>query len=159
MQGWVPDVPGCAAAPAHPCGARSVPLGPPWQGPPLSSRRGRHLTSFPVKLVKTAKCHRKVSKRPILVPICQNGVQKSPLDFLGYSFSLAFSHKELMGSFGRVSEVYVKMTKCRQCVHVREGVVRYPHVTTLWSRSSSDSARAELAHYLTFSTRSISIRN
>ena len=57
----------------------------------------RDSTSIPIKLVKTTKCHRKASKRPPVVPNSQNGSQKSPLEILGFPFSLAFSHKELMG--------------------------------------------------------------
>ena len=87
----------------HPAG----PVGPgqpdpPWAGPcglPPPGHIGRDLTSFSIKLVKTAECHRNVSKRPVIVPIYQNGSQKSPLDFLGFPISLAFSHKELMVPF------------------------------------------------------------
>ena len=31
-----------------------------------------------------------------------------------------------MGHFEREAEIIVKMTKCRQCVHVREGVADTP---------------------------------
>ena len=53
----------------------------------------------------------------------------SPLEFLRFPLWRAFSGKELMGHFDHGTEVYVKMTKCRQDVHthVREGVDRYPH--------------------------------
>ena len=86
----------------HPAGSgRYSPA--PGRGLPVtssSSGKGRDSTSFLIKLVKTAKCHQKVSKRPTLVPDFQNGSRKSPLDFLGNTFSPAFSHKELMGLFG-----------------------------------------------------------
>ena len=59
----------------------------------------RDLTSVPGILVKTAKCHQNMSKRPPIVPNSKNGPQKSPLEIPGISFSLAFSHKELMGVF------------------------------------------------------------
>ena len=39
-------------------------------------------------------------------PYLQNGLQISPLEILRFPFLLAFSCKELMGHFGRVSEVY-----------------------------------------------------
>ena len=39
-------------------------------------------------------------------PYFQNGAQKSPLDFLGFPFPVAFSHKELMGGFERYLGVY-----------------------------------------------------
>ena len=64
-----------------------------------SSWLGRHLRSFPRKLVKTRKCHQKVLKRPVIVPDLQNGSGKSPLDFLGFPILPAFSCKELMGLF------------------------------------------------------------
>ena len=59
--------------------------------------KGRELRSFPRKLVKTAKCHQNASKRPRLVPIFQNGSEKSPLGILRFPFWASFSHKELMG--------------------------------------------------------------
>ena len=65
--------------PCRPSGTRSAVQA-------LPTGKGRHFRSFPVKLVKTAKCHRKVSKRPVLVPISQNGSKKSPLEFLGFPF-------------------------------------------------------------------------
>ena len=40
--------------------------------PPLGQYR-RELTSFYIKLVKTAECHRKVCKRPLIVPISKTG--------------------------------------------------------------------------------------
>ena len=59
----------------------------------------RELTSYPGNLVKTAKCRRKVSKRPVIVPICQNGVGKSPLEIPRFPKVAAFSPKELMVPF------------------------------------------------------------
>ena len=76
--------------------AAQAPWGPGSLVPPRSSK-GRDSSTFPIKLVKTAKCHRKVFKRPVIVPVFQNGPQKSPLGFPGFPFSSAFSHKELMG--------------------------------------------------------------
>ena len=90
---WAPAVPGTTLR------ARSVPLqGPPctW---PCSPGKGRDYGYISVKLVKTAKCHRKSRKRPPVVPIFQNGSKKSPLDFLGFPLLLAFSPKELMVPF------------------------------------------------------------
>ena len=42
--------------------------------------------------VSTKKCHKACHS-----PCFQNAVQKSALDFLGFPFVRAFSHKELMG--------------------------------------------------------------
>ena len=77
--------------------ARSVPLQDPSQVLSLSSGKGRDYGPFSIKLVKTSKCHRKVSKRPAVVPIFQNGSGKSPLEIPGFPFCAAFSPKELMG--------------------------------------------------------------
>ena len=106
---------------------RSPCRGPPW-GLTSPRAKGRDSSSFPVKLVKTAECHQKVSKRPVMLPIYQNGSQKSPLGILRKPFWPAFSHKELMGRFGPASDFIVKMTECRQCVHGREGVADTPTV-------------------------------
>ena len=84
---------------------------------PASWPIGRDSTSFLRNLVKTTKCRRKVSKRPPIVPNSQNGVQKSPLEILRFTFCPAFSHKELMGHFEPTAGFIVKMTKCRQCAH------------------------------------------
>ena len=46
----------------------ALPGAGPLRMPPLGLY-GRELTSFPVKLAKTAECHREVSKRPVIVPI------------------------------------------------------------------------------------------
>ena len=93
-------VPGTSAQPrTHPSG----PVGPPAGALPGtglgSSGKGRDSYLNSVKLVKTAECHRKVFKRPVIVPIFKNGSQSSPLDFLGFPVLPAFSPKELMGLF------------------------------------------------------------
>ena len=125
------------SAPGRPVPPLRGPVGA-LQAPPCTSSskpaswpKGRDLTSFLGNLVKTRKCRLKVSKRPLIVPICQNGSRKSPLEILGFPFSLAFSPKELMDHFDAYSGIYVKMTKCRPVVHTpdvtRKGR-RYPHV-------------------------------
>ena len=79
--------------------ARSVHAGPPWFWVPYCrlTAKGRDSTSYSIKLVKTAKCQRKVMKRPVIVPNSQNDLRKSPLEIPGFPFCSAFSHKELMG--------------------------------------------------------------
>ena len=67
-------------------------------GTSLRAKRRDSMT-FPIKLVKTTECHQKSPKRPVIVPVFQNGSGKSPLDFPGFLFWPAFSHKELMGLF------------------------------------------------------------
>ena len=77
-------------------------------------------------------------------PYFQNLVQKSPLGFLRFPISSAFSHKELMGHFSPEAEIIVKMTKCRRYVHpchTRKGRSDTPTVIAAScpdDRSSSD---------------------
>ena len=61
--------------------------------------KGRDSMTFTRKLVKTTKCRHNMSKRPVIVPIFQNGLQKSALEILRFPFPAAFSPKELMGLF------------------------------------------------------------
>ena len=85
----------------HPTGPVG-PTGPSLYRTPQNAHLGpigRDLRSFLIKLVKTVKCRRKVCKRPVIVPNIQNGSGKSPLGFLRFPFSSAFSRKELMGPF------------------------------------------------------------
>ena len=77
---------------AHPVGLPVQDLADAHLGP---IRRDYDL--FSLKLVKTTKCHQFMSKRPPVVPIFQNRVQKSPLEKLRFPYSSAFSPKELMG--------------------------------------------------------------
>ena len=116
----------------HPAGPVGLLWSPPCPEPcyPALQPKGRDSMTFLIKLVKRAKCHRICLKRPVIVPIFQNGVKKSPLGFLGFLFLPAFSHKELMGRFDHTWMFIVKMTKCRPVAHPpvsRERVVRYPH--------------------------------
>ena len=74
-----------------------------------------------------------MSKRPAIVPIFQNGLQKSPLEKLGFPFSLAFSHKELMVPFSASSHVLCQHDEVSPVVHHpchAKWSPRYPHVTT-----------------------------
>ena len=48
--------------------------------------KGRDLTSFPIKLVKTAKCRRNMSIRPVIVPISKTGSRSHLLNFLDFHF-------------------------------------------------------------------------
>ena len=72
---------------------------------------------FLIKLVKMTKCHQNMLKRPVIVPVCQNRVGKSPLEILRFPFLGAFSPKELMGHFDAWTKINVKTTKCRPDVH------------------------------------------
>ena len=114
--------------------ARSPPpgAGVPWEGSGLS--KGRDYGPEAGNLVKTTKCHRKVSKRPVIVPISQNGSEKSPLEILRFLFLVAFSHKELMVPFEASRRVYCQndevSTVCtcsNMTVSGSRSVRRYPH--------------------------------
>ena len=107
--------------------------------------------TFPVKLVKTAMCHQNMLKRPVIVPILQNRSRKSPLDFLGFPFLPAFSHKELMGYFGPYSVLYCQNDEVSTVVHTPvhaksagTGTVRYPLGRTP-ANSSSDLCNCALS--------------
>ena len=127
----------------------------------LEQALGRDSGHISVKLVKTTKCHRIVSKRPVIVPICQNGLRKSPLEIPRFPISVAFSHKELMAVLSHGSDFTVKMMKCRQCARTRSGR-QIPPVSREQARfcdtSSSDSARAELASFSDILNEARSIR-
>ena len=119
-------------------------------GSSSSSRSGRDMDLFSVKLVKTAKCHQKVTKRPSLVPIFQNGSRKSPLDILGKPFCSAFSHKELMGLFEPWVDYYCQNDEvspvCTPLFVTRKGR-SIPPDTALRCHSSLTSARCVIRPY------------
>ena len=87
-------------------------LGPPWhcQGPlpavavpgPLECRLWPNKARFhdiSCKVSQKARVSSKSVEKACHSPYIQNGLEKSPLDFLRFLFSSAFSHKELMGCF------------------------------------------------------------
>ena len=49
--------------------------------------KGRHFSIFSIKLVKTPKCHRKVLKRPVIVPISKTASESQLLKFQDFQFS------------------------------------------------------------------------
>ena len=88
----------------HPCGARSVAQAPSLYLPQLPGkcRLWANKARFQVKYTKVSQ-NDEVSPKSVHEachsPYSQNGLQKSALGFLGFLYSLAFSHKELMGGF------------------------------------------------------------
>ena len=154
-----------AQPPTHPAG----PVGPPRPslvGGWAPRAKGRHLSTFPGNLVKTAKCHRNMCKRPVIVPIFQNAVQKSPLGILRFTFLAAFSHKELMGHFRPRVILYCQNDEVSPGVHVSVIGVRdakcAPDTPTvmrskllLHDRSSSGLARYSQRSRLPLETRHI----
>ena len=93
---------------------------PPWYQDPRNAASGPIRARIDLILAKLSQ-NRGVS--PVFVekasvsPCFQNGSQKSPLEISRKPFSLAFSHKELMGQNRPGSDFIVKMTKCRPDVH------------------------------------------
>ena len=81
---------------------RSGPLRWVWASPranPASGPIGARLRSIFSKVSQNGIVSPKSVHKACLSPYFQNGLQISPLDFLGFPFSLAFSHKELIGLF------------------------------------------------------------
>ena len=117
--GWVMR-PGAPAGPwYHPAG----PVGHPGALPVPGPSSPGNAASWPIKARLRSK-HGKVSQNSIvspkyvekacLSPCFQNGLEKSPLEISRFPFSVAFSHKELIGPFDRGADFMFKMTKCRQ---------------------------------------------
>ena len=86
---WCSDVTVGGDGRYHPSG----PVGRAQALPPCTSLAGAHLgpitselTSFSIKLVKTGKCHRKVCKRPAIVPISKTALKSHLLIFLDFHF-------------------------------------------------------------------------
>ena len=134
----------------HPCGARSA-CSLPVPGPsplPASWPIRARFTSILLKVSQNDEVSPENVHKACPSPCFQNGVEKSPLDFLRFPYFVAFSRKELMGHFDPRVRVYVKMTKCRQMVHgwSAKGSVDTPtghrSKLPLVTRSSSPSARA-----------------
>ena len=88
-----PGVGGLAAAcarapyPTTPCGrARFAGYGPLPGQKAASGPIGRELVNISVKLVKRAKCHRNISKRPVIVPISKTGSRNHLLIFSDFHY-------------------------------------------------------------------------
>ena len=77
-------------------------LGPPWY-PPLADAASQPIRARISRILLKVSQNHGVSplfhEKACHSPCSQNGSQKSPLDFLRFLKSLAFSHKELMGLF------------------------------------------------------------
>ena len=83
-----------------------------------------------MKLSKNSEVSPKKSEKACHSPYFQKGVEKSPLDFLRFPFSVAFSRKELMVPFWRCLSVLCQNDEVSlMCTPPmsREVVVRYPH--------------------------------
>ena len=99
---WVwTRVPGGGWSCTHPAGPVAHPWAP-WRRTALTAaswpiRARFHLISY--KVSQNLRVSPKYVQKACVSPCFQNGSQKSPLDFPGFLFLLAFSHKELMGLF------------------------------------------------------------
>ena len=127
-------------------GARTAP-GPPLRGPvgtpagslPVLALFSPGPASWPIRarfdlisyiLSQNGQVSPKYVEKASISPCFQNWVQKSPLEILGFPYSGAFSHKELMGLFDPVDHVYCQNDEvspvCTPIGHAK-GAVRYPH--------------------------------
>ena len=110
--------------PAPPCTHPPGPVGhlrcPPWCRPPLFAAswpiRAR-FQSFSLKVSQNREVSPKKCQKASHSPYLQNSSQKSPLDFLRFLFSSAFSPKELMGLFWPEVEVYCQNDEVSPVVH------------------------------------------
>ena len=112
-----PDVLG--TAPAHPCGARSVPVGPPLQDPRkcrLWANKAR-FNLISSKVSQNGEVSSESVQKASHSPCFQNGLQKSPLEIPRFPVSRAFSHKELMGRFDAWSGLYCQNDEVSPSVH------------------------------------------
>ena len=97
--------------PPGPVGPPGPSLGYDLRMPPHSQRARYHL--IPYKVSQNRRVSLKYVHKASHTPCFQNGLQKSPLDFLEIPFWPVFSHKELMAPFRPNPDFTVKMTKCR----------------------------------------------
>ena len=137
-----------------PCGPGRHPAGTSLGIPSecrLTANRAR-IHQYFSKVSQKAEVSPKNVEKACHSPCFQNVLEKSPLDFLGFTFSAAFSHKELMGHFdARVGlycqndEVSTKCTPPYTTDVTRKGRQIPPRQPAdkllLGCRSSSDSAR------------------
>ena len=146
-----------AAGYDHPAGPVGPMLGPPCHIPPLSSQtavqtaKRRHFSQITVKLVKMTKCRPNILKRPVIVPISKTGSESRLLIFWDFRFAQPSLPRNYWAYFDHTAEFSVKTAKCHQYVHAK-GSSDTPtgprSKLPLWTRSSSDSARAELVPFL-----------
>ena len=105
---WSGTPGGMGTAPGPPCGPGRSPRCPPCPGPSycrlLANKARFHDISW--KLSENRGVSPKSVHKACHSPCSQNASVKSPLGFLGFPYSAAFSHKELMGHFGPYLRVY-----------------------------------------------------
>ena len=86
----------------HPPGPVGPMLGPPWYRTSQIAASGpirARLTSFLSKTSQNGQVSPEYVEKAYNSPCFQNGPRKSPLGFLRFPFSSAFSHKELLTVF------------------------------------------------------------
>ena len=106
------------------------------------------LQSFLYKVSQNGRVSPEFAQKACHSPCFQNGLHMSPLDFLRFPFSPAFSCKELMGHFDAQVEVYCQNDEVSPSVHTY-GHAKWASDTPtghgsklpFMTRSSSDLAR------------------
>ena len=102
---WVVSGAGCVSLGVrlldHPAGPVGPPVAPPCPGPlePRLLANKARIDLFYCKVSQNLRVSPKSSHKASHSPYFQNGLIKSPLDFLRFPVLPAFSHKELMGLF------------------------------------------------------------
>ena len=130
---WSSDVP-AVTHPTTPCG-RARFAG--WALKPASWPIRARLTSYFYKVSQNSEVSPKYVNKASLSPYIQNGSQKSPLGILGFPYSLAFSHKELMTLFWAYGQLYCQNDEVSPgCTH---------HVTRKGRPDTPRSTRDKLA--------------
>ena len=90
----------------------------PCRGPPCHLLEQKvTFDLIPYKVSQNREVSTKSVEKACHGPYSQNAVQMSPLDFLGFPYSVAFSPKELMGRFDPYTHVYCQNDEVSPDVH------------------------------------------
>ena len=132
--------------PAGCSGARSAVLGLLGAVPGSRQQTARFQQHFS-KVSQNGEVSPEISHKACHSPCSQNGLENSPLDFLRFPFSVAFSGKELMGHFDAQRVHCCQNDEVSPDVHIpctrsgRQIPPRPRQQAVLCGRSSSGSAR------------------
>ena len=129
-------------------GARSA-VWAPLPGNAASGPIRARFQSILLKVSQNGRVYTKYVEKACHSPCFIFTVQKSPLDFLGFPYLRAFSHKELMGYFDPWVDEHCQNDEVSPvCTHrCAKGSVRYPHGTTQTSCSCGAAPHLTSARY------------